>query len=122
MQFNVLIRQLAERLKLPALVVGPDGRCAIRFDDVVVRFSHAPAADAFDLSARIGAVDLGDPEVVDALEALRESSAAACWDSSGQVSLRQRFWLAALSLPHFVRALERFVDQTEHWRRRLGAR
>lgn len=122
MQFDEVILQLSRQLNLPTLVPGPSGTCALRFDDIVVTFTHVPTDHAFDLSARIGRVDLREPAVALALQDGRESTSALQWDDSGEVRMRQRFWLAALSFPHFFRAMERFVNQADHWRARLALR
>jgi hypothetical protein len=122
MEFPDLIRQLGRHLRLPSLAVGPGGSCAVRFDDIVVSFTTVPAAGAFDLSARIGRVNLLDPDIAEALEEGRQNVSALHWDKAGDVMLRQRFWLAALSFMDFFRAMERFVNRVDHWRQRLGVR
>ncbi|TFZ01145.1 type III secretion system chaperone [Ramlibacter rhizophilus] len=121
MEFTELIDQLSQQLNLQGLQPGPGGRCAVRFDDVVVQFAAVPSANAVDLSAQVGVVDLREPQVMQLLQSTRDNSIALHWNERGEVTVRQRFWLQVLSFPHFFRSLNLFITQAEHWRVRLKA-
>ncbi|MBL0422101.1 type III secretion system chaperone [Ramlibacter sp. AW1] len=119
MTYAELIAQLARQLRLPHLVPGPEGHCALQFDDIVVSFTPVPTAGAFDVEGRVGRVDVADPAVAVALAQAREGISHLAWDSAGRVWLRQRFFLQVLSFTHFFRTLERFVNQVDACRARL---
>lgn len=118
MQFFELVAHLSRQLRLPSLVASPDGSCAIRLDDLVIRFQHMPQAHAVDLTIPLGRVSPKDlPRMQHLLEG-RESPGPFCNDV-GQVQMRQRFFLQAMAFPNFFKAMERFTNDADHWRDRL---
>ncbi len=118
MQFFELIAHVSRQLGLPGLVASPDGNCAIRLDDLVIRFQHSPQARAVDLTCPLGRVSPRDlPEMQRLLEG-REAPGPFCNDV-GQVQMRQRFFLQAMAFPPFLKALEHFTNDADHWRGRL---
>jgi hypothetical protein len=121
MQYFELIELLSLQLRLPQLVPNPSGVCAIRVDGMVFTFTHDALARSFEVSVPLGYANLHDPAKLQAMEAAGSADAARLrWDASGHTSLHQRFSLPALSFPHFFRALERFINQAEQWRQRIG--
>ena len=113
MEFPELIQLLSRQFALPGLSVVPGGRCAVRFDDIVVHFSHVPEAQALDLSTALGRVDAADPRALQNLRSLHEGNSHLHWNEAGAVWMAQRFYLQAMAFPHFVRALERFINQAD---------
>lgn len=116
MEFPELIRLLSRQFSLPGLSAGQGGRCAVRFDDIVVHFSHVPEARAFDLSTALGRIDAADPRALQTLRSVREGNGHLHWNEAGAVWMAQRFFLQAMAFPNFVRALERFINQADHCR------
>lgn len=120
MQFFEVIELLSLQLRLPQLVPGPNGVCAIRVDGMVFTFTHEPLARSFEVSVPVGYANLHDPATCQWLEAGRCAEGARLrWDATGHTSLYQRFSLPALSFPHFFRALERLITRAEQWPGRL---
>lgn len=118
MQFFELVAHLGRQLGLPSLVAGPDGACAIRLDDLVIRFQHVPQARAVDLTCPLGRASARDLPRVRELLAGREAPGPFC-SEAGQIQMRQRFFLQAMAFPNFFKALERFTNDADHWRDRL---
>ncbi len=119
MQYTELMSELASRLQLSGL--SPLGeRCALRFDDVVVHFTHQPTLRAVDLYAPLGHADMGRPGMLDALGQVREHTSLFHWDEHGALSLRQRFHLQAMVFPPFFKAIERFINLADHWRQQFA--
>lgn len=120
MQFFEVIELLGLQLRLPQLVPGRNGVCAIRVDGMVFTFTHDPLALSFEVSTPLGYANLNDPATCQWLEAGRSAEGPRLrWDASGHTSLHQRFSLPALSFPFFFRALERFISEAEQRRTRL---
>lgn len=118
MQFHELVAHLSRQFRLPSLVASPEGSCAIRLDDLVIRFQHMPQARAVDLSCPLGRVSPKDLPGMQQLLEGREPPGPYCNDV-GQVHMRQRFFLQAMAFPNFFKALERFTNDADHWRGRL---
>lgn len=118
MLFSELVAQLSRQLSLPNLAPGDTGACAIRFDDLVVHFQNVPAARAFDVSCPLGRVAPRDKPAMQRLLEGREGAGPYC-SEAGQVFMRRRFYLQAMSFPNFFKALERFINDADHWRDRL---
>lgn len=120
MQFFEVIECLAVQLRLPQLVPGTQGVCALRIDAMVFTFAHEPMARAFEVSTPLGHADLQDPMTVQWLQAGAQAEAIRLrWDHTGLTTQFQRFSLPHLSFPPFFRALEHFINQAERTRRRL---
>ena len=116
MNYPELMSELARRLQLSTAAPGASGHCALRFDDVVVHFTHVPGAKALDLYAALGHVDLRDPAAQESLRLAREHTSLLHCEPTGELSLRQRFHLQAMAFPPFFKALERFINLADHWR------
>ena len=118
MLFPDLVAQLGRQLNLPHLVVSHNDDCAIRLDDLVVQFQNMPQVRGFDLSCTLGRVAARDQGAMRRLLEGREGAGPYC-DEAGRVFMRQRFFLQAMSFPSFFKALERFINDADHWRDRL---
>lgn len=118
MLFSDLVAQLGRQLNLPHLVVSHNDDCAIRLDDLVVHLQNVPQARAFDLSCTLGRAAARDIGAMRGLLQGREGAGPYC-DEAGRVFMRQRFFLQAMSFPNFFKALERFINDADHWRDRL---
>ena len=120
MQFFEVVERLSVRLNVPELVPGPCGICAVRLDDLVVTFRHDPAARAFSVSSPLGVVNAWEEEPMRALLAERgHAPMRISCGADGRVEASQRFSLPELSFDAFYRALERFVNEADHWRARV---
>lgn len=125
MQFHELMQRLGVELGLGGLQPDASGACAVRLDDVTVRFLDV-FDDAFTCQSRLGRIDDHDTLAQESL--LRGNlfadgvgGSALALDAEGAVYLTQRLRIERLAFPAFIACLDRFVSVADYWSRYLAA-